>query len=282
MSRVRIRNLWHQYGDRVVLERLNLDVEPRSFVAVAGPSGCGKSTLLRLILGQERPSRGRIEVDGRPLVPEPGPERGVVFQRYSVMPHLTVVENVILGLEFARSRLGRLFGRARRTAMAEAEHALEQVGLIGVRDRYPHTLSGGMQQRLSIAQALIRRPRLLLLDEPFGALDPGTKDAIHRLVIHLWHASAVTIVMVTHDLREAFALGSRVLVLDRVRSDPQAPERYGAAVTYDLPLRRSASEVEEGRRPPEPDALEVSGLEPAREVVRRRGLPGGEVRAASR
>jgi len=242
MSRISVRNVWHQYGDRVILEHLTFEIEPRSFVAVAGPSGCGKSTLLRLLLGQERPTRGHIEIDGVPLSPEPGPDRGVVFQRYSAFPHLTVLENVLLGLEFERaSWLGRLFGASRRAAMAQAETYLRAVGLEGEGARYPHMLSGGMQQRLSIAQALIRKPKVLLLDEPFGALDPGTKDAIHRLVVDLWSASEMTILMVTHDLSEAFKLGSRVLVLDRLRSDPQAPERYGASLTYDLPLPRKAT-----------------------------------------
>jgi NitT/TauT family transport system ATP-binding protein len=241
MSRVAVRNLWHQYGERVILEHLTFEIEPGSFVAVAGPSGCGKSTLLRLLLGQERPSKGSIEIDGAPLLPEPGPDRGVVFQRYSAFPHLTVLENVLLGLEFERgSWLGRLFGASRRAAVTLAEQYLDAVGLGGEADRYPHMLSGGMQQRLSIAQALIRQPKLLLLDEPFGALDPGTKDAIHRLVVDLWNATGMTILMVTHDLSEAFKLGSRVLVLDRLRSDPQAPERYGASLTYDLPLPKKA------------------------------------------
>jgi NitT/TauT family transport system ATP-binding protein len=239
-SRITIRNLWHQYEDKVVLEHVNLDVEPGSFVALAGPSGCGKSTLLRLLLGQEAPSRGRIEIDGQPLPPEPGPDRGVVFQRYSVFPHLSVLDNVALGLEFERAPLlGRLFGAARRAARQEAEQYLTAVGLDGVGDRYPYMLSGGMQQRLSIAQALIRKPKVLLLDEPFGALDPGTRDAIHRLVIDLWNTTRMTVFMVTHDLAEAFKLGSRVLVLDRLRTDPQAPDRFGASLTYDLPLKRA-------------------------------------------
>jgi NitT/TauT family transport system ATP-binding protein len=268
MSRVAVRNVWHQYGDRVILEHLTFDIEPGSFVAVAGPSGCGKSTLLRLLLGQERPSRGSIEIDGVPLSPEPGPDRGVVFQRYSAFPHLTVLGNVLLGLEFeGGSWLGRLFGASRRAAVARAEQYLQAVGLDGEADRYPHMLSGGMQQRLSIAQALIRRPKLLLLDEPFGALDPGTKDAIHRLVVDLWSASGMTILMVTHDLSEAFKLGSRVLVLDRLRSDPQAPERYGASLTYDLPLPKKP------RTPPEPLLQPAAApAAPPLRAVRRLGL----------
>jgi NitT/TauT family transport system ATP-binding protein len=112
------------------------------------------------------------------------------------------------------------------------------VGLARERDTYPHALSGGMRQRLSLAQALIRQPRILLLDEPFAALDPGTKDSIHELVLELWEESGMTIFLVTHDLREGFKLGTRLLILERLRVDPQAPERFGATITYDLKVER--------------------------------------------
>lgn len=237
MTQVSIRNLWKSYGDQVVLERINLEIAPRSFVALVGPSGCGKSTFLRMLLSQETPSKGEILVDGQPLAPEPTPERGVVFQRYSVFQHLTVQDNVILGLEFAQSAfLGRLFGAARRRAIAQAEEMLEAVGLTRARHAYPASLSGGMQQRLAIAQALIRRPKILLLDEPFGALDPGTRASMHELIRRLWRATQMTIFLVTHDLSEGFQLGTRLLVFDKVRVDPDAPNAYGATVTYDLAL----------------------------------------------
>lgn len=237
MSFISIQNLWHTYGDKIILERINLEVAPRSFCSIAGPSGCGKSTFLRLLMAQERPSRGTIEIEGQPLPQEPGPDRGVVFQRYSVFPHLTVLQNVTLGLEFERAPLlGRLFGRARRRAEEEASHYLDCVGLSAARDQHPHALSGGMRQRLSIAQALIRKPTVLLLDEPFGALDPGTKSAIHELVLRLWDETGMTVFLVTHDLSEGFSLGTRLLVFDKVRHDPQAPQAYGATITYDLPV----------------------------------------------
>ena len=241
MSYLSIRNLWHSYGDKIILERVNLDVAPRSFCSIAGPSGCGKSTFLRLLMAQEQPTRGTIEIGGAPLPPEPGPDRGVVFQRYSVFPHLTVLQNVTLGLELERAPiLGRLFGRARRQAEEEAGHYLESVGLTAARHLHPHALSGGMRQRLSIAQALIRKPKVLLLDEPFGALDPGTKSAIHELVLRLWEETGMTVFLVTHDLSEGFSLGTRLLVFDKVRHDPHAPDRFGATLTYDLPIARGA------------------------------------------
>lgn len=243
MSAISVRNLWHEYGDKVVLERIQLDVAPRSFCALAGPSGCGKSTFLRLLLAQERPTRGEIWLDGERLPGEPGPDRGVVFQRYSVFPHLSVRDNVVLGLELARApRLGRLFGAARRRAYEEATGYLERVGLAADADAHPHALSGGMRQRLSIAQALICKPRVLLLDEPFGALDPGTKADIHALVLELWRENAMTVFLVTHDLAEGFKLGTRLLVFDRLRHDPHAPGRYGATITYDVPLHRPLPE----------------------------------------
>jgi NitT/TauT family transport system ATP-binding protein len=239
MTHLTIRNLWHEYAGKIVLEQINLDVQPRSFCTVAGPSGCGKSTFLRILLAQEQPTRGTIELDGKPLPGEPGPDRGVVFQRYSVFPHLSVLDNVVLGLEFRKARLsGRLFGAARRRAEDEAKAYLEAVGLSAARDSHPHALSGGMRQRLSIAQALIRKPKLLLLDEPFGALDPGTKSAIHELVLQLWEETKMTIFLVTHDLAEGFKLGTRLLIFDKVRHDPQAPNRYGATLTYDIALDR--------------------------------------------
>jgi len=243
MSALSVRNLWHEYGDKVVLERIHLEIASRSFCALAGPSGCGKSTFLRLLLAQEQPTRGEILLDGVPLAREPGPDRGVVFQRYSVFPHLSVLDNVVLGLEFARARFGgRLRGAARRQACEEAEKYLHSVGLGADLDRYPHALSGGMRQRLSIAQALICQPRVLLLDEPFGALDPGTKADIHELVLKLWRETEMTVFLVTHDLAEGFKLGTRLLVFDRVRNDPQAPGRYGATITYDVPLHRPMPE----------------------------------------
>jgi NitT/TauT family transport system ATP-binding protein len=239
MSALSIRDVWVEYGDQIVLERINLEIGSGSFVSLVGPSGAGKSTFLRLILGQAQPTRGVILLDGRPLPPDPGPDRGVVFQRYSVFPHLTVLGNVLIAYEFEASKiLGRLSGAARREAIAKSERLLEGVGLTLHRDKYPSALSGGMQQRLAIAQTLARRPRVLLLDEPFGALDPGTRAQMHALIRPLWRELGMTVIMVTHDLKEAFGLGTRVIVFDRLRLDPHAPGRYGAIVTYDLDLQR--------------------------------------------
>ena len=182
MATVSVRNVWKEYGAQVVLENLRLEIADHEFVTIIGASGCGKTTFLKMLLGMEQPTRGQILIDGEPIRPEPDPARGVVFQRYSSFPHLTVLENVMLGLELKAARIAaRLFGRARREARAAALAMLDSVGLAHAHARYPAQLSGGMQQRLSIAQAVVCRPKILLLDEPFGALDPGR---------HRGHASA--------------------------------------------------------------------------------------------
>jgi NitT/TauT family transport system ATP-binding protein len=244
---IEVRNVWKEYGEQVVLERLNLSIAQGEFCSMVGASGCGKSTFLRLLLGQERVTRGEILLDGAPLPGEPDAHRGVVFQRYSVFEHLSVMRNVLLGLELPHAKLtGRLFGARRRAAQAQAVAMLERVGLGAALDKYPHQLSGGMQQRLAIAQALVMKPRVLLLDEPFGALDPGIRKDMQDLLLDLWRETGLTIFMVTHDLKEGFALGSRVLVFDKVRVDPQAPHAYGARITYNIPLdhsRASASSL---------------------------------------
>jgi NitT/TauT family transport system ATP-binding protein len=238
MARVSIKGLWKEYDGHVVLENLNLEVRDHEFVTIVGASGCGKTTFLKMLLGSETLSRGQLLIDGKPVQPEPGPDRGIVFQRYSLFPHLTVLQNLMLGLEFQGSPFfGKLFGAKRRAAIEKAEKLLATLGLANARDKYPPQLSGGMQQRLSIGQSVIREPRILLLDEPFGALDPGITADMHRLIVELWAANEMTIFMITHDVQESFKLGTRLLVFDKVRHDPQEPDRYGARVTYDIPLR---------------------------------------------
>ncbi|MCC8964444.1 ABC transporter ATP-binding protein [Bradyrhizobium sp. Pear76] len=243
MSAIRFDDVWKEYGDHIVLERITMEVEPRAFIALVGPSGCGKTTLLRMLLGEEQPSRGQILVDGKPLPAEPDADRGVVFQRYSVFPHLTVLQNVMLGRELRDAKFtARLFGAARRAAMDDAMKLLAEVGLAGQESKYPSALSGGMQQRLALAQAIMRGPKILLLDEPFGALDPGIRADIHVLMKRLWNETHLTVVMVTHDLSEAFGLATRVIALERSRNRPEERERYGATVSRDLEIfpRRSA------------------------------------------
>lgn len=253
--KVTVRNLVKTYDGRIVLERVSIDVAAGAFCTIVGASGCGKSTFLRMLLSQERPDSGSILIDGKPIPPEPTADRGIVFQRYSVFPHLTVAENLILAAEFQASPLtGRLFGGARRTALDAVRETLETIGLAQAAGRYPAQLSGGMQQRLAIAQALLCKPSVLLLDEPFGALDPGIRADMHDLLLGLWRERAMTIFLVTHDIREAFKLGTRMLVFDKIRHDPHAPDAYGATITYDLPLERR----KEGVAPPLPEGLTIA------------------------
>ncbi len=227
--------VWKEYGDHVVLEQINLEIAPRAFVALVGPSGCGKTTFLRMLLGEEQQTRGQILVAGKPLKNEPDSDRGVVFQRYSVFPHLTVLQNVMIGRELEQSRfLGKLFGPRRTATRDEAMALLKEVGLSGHESKYPTALSGGMQQRLALAQALNRKPKILLLDEPFGALDPGIRADIHVLMRRMWNENDLTVVMVTHDLSEAFRLGTRVIAFERPRNRPEELERYGATLSTDL------------------------------------------------
>ncbi len=240
MSFILARRIWKEYNDIVVIENLNLSIKEGEFCTIVGASGCGKSTFLRMILGQETPTRGTIIFDGNPLRDEPCEDRGVVFQKYSVFPHLTALENVMLGLEFESPPfMGRLWGTQRKQAREKAMNMLNSVGLAGAYNKYPSMLSGGMQQRLALAQTLIKKPKVLLLDEPFGALDPGIRKDMHELVLQLWKEIGLTILMVTHDLKEGFFLGTRLLVFDKIRVDEQEPNAFGAAITYDVPLKEA-------------------------------------------
>ncbi|MDM5271959.1 ABC transporter ATP-binding protein [Sulfurovum sp. zt1-1] len=244
MSLVTIKNLWKSYGNNVVLEKLTLNIEAGEFCTLVGPSGCGKTTFLKMLLGQEYPTKGTFLLDGKPFPEEPGVERGIVFQRYSVFEHLSVLKNVMLGIELEQSKFfGRLFGKAKKQAEKEAMTMLEAVGLADSANKYPSELSGGMQQRLSIAQSLVKKPKILLLDEPFGALDPGIRADMHALILDLWKKNNLTVVMVTHDLHEGFYLGTRLLVFDKVRHDPLQPNAYGARITYDIPVGETRESV---------------------------------------
>ncbi len=244
MAMIEVKGLWKEYGDNVVLESVNTSVKEGEFITIVGTSGCGKTTFLRMLLGIEQPSRGSLLLDGKSFPQEPSEERGIVFQKYSVFPHLTVLKNTLLGLELGQSRfLGKLFGQRRRQAEAQAKDILESVGLSHALNLYPHELSGGMQQRLAIAQALIKKPRILLLDEPFGALDPGIRADMHELILKLWKKTGLTIFMITHDLKEGFYLGTRLWVFDKVRLDPANVNAYGASITYDIAVGQTDRQI---------------------------------------
>ena len=236
MSFVTANNIFMVYGKRPILERVNVSVDEGEFISIVGASGCGKSTFLRLLLAQETPTRGEIRIDGGEPAKEPGLDRGVVFQKYSVFPHMSVVENVMAGESF-RLGWGRFSRAEKRDARERAMQTLARCGLDHVANAYPAALSGGMQQRLAIGQALAAKPRILLLDEPFGALDPGTRLSMHDFLMELRAETGMTVFMVTHDLEEGFKLGDRVLVFDKPRWDPTNPDIIGATITYDFDAR---------------------------------------------
>ena len=186
------------------LNQVSFDIHRREFVCVIGPSGCGKSTLIRMIAGLDEPTSGRMLVDGKETS-GPCPERGMVFQGYTLFPWLTVRKNVMFGLEMA--------GQSEGQADGEARQWLDLVGLGKFHDAYPHQLSGGMKQRVAIARALAPNPRVLLMDEPFGALDAQTRAQMQSHLLEIWRNVDVTILFITHDLDEAVLLADRIIVL---------------------------------------------------------------------
>jgi ABC-type nitrate/sulfonate/bicarbonate transport system ATPase subunit len=205
------------------LEPTNLSVADNDFVTILGPSGCGKSTLLRMVAGLDTPTTGRILLDGKAIT-GPGADRGMVFQSYTLFPWLTVSENISFGL---RER-----GISQRQRNDIAKQWLEKVGLISFANHFPKQLSGGMQQRTAIARALANDPKILLLDEPFGALDNQTRALMQELLLGIWERERKTVIFVTHDIEEAVFLASRVVVMSA------RPGRIKADLAVDLPHPR--------------------------------------------
>ena len=210
-------------GPTLALQPTDLTVEPGEFVAILGPSGCGKSTLLRIVAGLDKPTGGSVTLDDIPVM-GPGPDRGMVFQSYTLFPWLNVRDNVCFGL---RER-----GVPRAEQVATADRFLAQVGLKGFENHHPAQLSGGMQQRTAIARALANQPEILLLDEPFGALDNQTRGLMQELLLGIWEREQKTVIFVTHDIEEAIFLASRVVVMTA------RPGRIKAELPVDLPHPR--------------------------------------------
>ncbi len=191
--------------DFVALDQANLTVRAGEFVTLVGPSGCGKSTVLDLIAGLTTPTSGTVSVDGRPVT-GPGPDRSIVFQQYTLLPWRTAQANIELALE-------AVGGWSKRERADRAGQYLELVGLTEFANRYPHELSGGMKQRVAIARSLSYEPGVLLMDEPFGALDAQTRERLQEELVDLWRRTGTTIVFITHDIEEAVFLGERVAVM---------------------------------------------------------------------
>jgi NitT/TauT family transport system ATP-binding protein len=231
-SILHVRDVYKSYNQKVILDNIDLSIAPGEFNCIVGPSGCGKSTLLRLILGQEFPDSGEISID-RELVGHANTERGIVYQKYSLFPHLTVLENTILGKQLQAGFFKAPFRR--KAHIEEGMFYLDKMGLAQHYNKYPQELSGGMQQRAAIAQAIIMKPKILLMDEPFGALDPGTREFLQVFLMQIWEETKMTIFFVTHDLEEAVFIGTRLIALSQYYSDDrtQLLTKRGAKIVYD-------------------------------------------------
>lgn len=211
----------------LAVDRVDLPIADGEFLVIVGPSGCGKSTLLDMLSGLKMPSSGQVRIDGR-VVTGPGPDRGIVFQQYALLPWRTAGENVELGLE--------ALGTRKRERRRLAREYLDLVGLVQFTDSYPHQLSGGMKQRVAIARSLVTEPEVLIMDEPFGALDALTRDSLQAQLARIWKQTQRTIVFVTHGIDEAVYLGQRVAVMSA------RPGRIKAVI--DVPLSSDAPVVE--------------------------------------
>jgi len=222
-----------RHAPTLALQPVALQVAANDFVTILGPSGCGKSTLLRIVAGLERPTQGRVLLDGTPVT-GPGRDRGMVFQSYTLFPWLSVEDNIRFGL--------REQGMAEPRQREIAAHYVARVGLAGFERHYPRMLSGGMQQRTAIARALANDPRILLLDEPFGALDHQTRGLMQELLLSVWESERKTVLFVTHDIEEAIFMANRVVVMtarpgrikDEVRVDLDHPRHYTMKTTAEF------------------------------------------------
>lgn len=208
MANVSINGVTKRFGEVTVFEDIDLEIGDNQFVSILGPSGCGKTTLLRIVAGLEKTSAGVVRVGGEEIT-GPRPDMTLVFQNFRLLPWRTVEDNVAYGV--------RLRGASKREARRQAQPYIEMVGLKGREKKYPYQLSGGMQQRVGLARALAIRPDILLMDEPFGALDAQTRELMQDELLRIWSADRKTVIFVTHSIDEAVVLSDRVIVM---QSDP--------------------------------------------------------------
>ncbi|WP_051833063.1 ABC transporter ATP-binding protein [Streptomyces sp. NRRL S-646] len=233
---IRLEGVEVRYGGALAVETTDLEFAEGSFTSLLGPTGCGKSTLLNVVAGFVPPSAGRALMDGVPVI-GPGPDRGVVFQHYALLPWFTARGNV----EFALKR----FGLSRAERRARALRHLDDVGLAAAAEKYPAQLSGGMRQRVALARALAAEPRVLLMDEPFGALDAITRRRMQQLLSELWQRTGTTVVFVTHDVDEALALSQRIIVMAAGPGRVTADHRLDGTSQSDL-LPRIVAQLDAG------------------------------------
>ena len=261
---IRIQDVLVEYGQpgkpaKRILNGVSLDIRAGEFISIVGQTGCGKSTLLRLVLAEEMPTRGQVLVEGSPR-PQPDRRCGYVPQKYSLFPDRTVLENITFGLEV--TEIGFFGGISPARRLRRKEFRAEAIGYLrrmGLREsdasKYPHQLSGGMQQRVAIAQALIMRPKILLMDEAFSALDPGTRAGMQRLIKDLWRETGTTVLFVTHNPREAVILATRVIALGRTGAEDD-----GANIVLNLSV---------------PDTNEESKIASLIQRIEQTTFPGG-------
>jgi NitT/TauT family transport system ATP-binding protein len=234
-----LEDAYQQYGDKVILNGINLNITAGEFLTVVGPTGCGKSTTLRLILGSETPSKGKVLFKGEEIT-RPCRDRGIVFQRYSVFPHRTVRENIMFGLElevfdlFEPLHHPLRYIRKKKEFRKEADEYLNKIRLLEHADKYPNQLSGGQTQRTAIAQAMIMKPEVLLMDEPFGALDEGTREEMQVFTLEQWKKTKATVIFVTHSLEEALFMGTRLIVISQYYKHENGEE--GAKIVKDIAM----------------------------------------------
>jgi NitT/TauT family transport system ATP-binding protein len=233
-------NVYQQYDGRTILNDISLRIRKGEFVSIVGPTGCGKSTMLRMVLGSETPSQGIAAMEDH-LIKRPDRRRGIVFQKYSLFDFMNVRDNVMFGLElehfnmtdnYLRKIVPFLYRKKELKFREEADHFLEKVGLLEHAENYPHQLSGGQRQRVAIAQAMIMKPQILLMDEPLGALDVGTREAMQIFIQELWGQTEQTILFITHDLEEAIFMGTRLIVLSQYYKDG----KNGSKIVEDIKI----------------------------------------------
>ncbi|WP_406658295.1 ABC transporter ATP-binding protein [Methanolobus sp. ZRKC2] len=237
MGRVSVKGVSRKFvksdvSQTLALDNIDLDIEDKEFVCFIGPSGCGKTTLLRIISGLDTPDEGEVFV-GDEKITSPGPKRGMVFQEYSLFPWKSVIDNVIFGPQMR--------GVKKEDALKEAEKYLDFVGLTQFKDSYPHELSGGMKQRVAIARALANEPEVLLMDEPFGALDAQTRNSLQHELLNIWQKKHLTVLFVTHSVDEAVFLADKIVMFTA------RPGRIKEITKVNVPRPRDRTSMEANR-----------------------------------